>query len=77
MVDDPKDFNGTSAKGNKYSFAVREMQIFTGNKSVVCKHQLEIGHPFPEVRAGQVRTFKIKNVRMNGTVPNFELDATE
>jgi len=70
----PKEFKGTSKGGNPYAFAVREMQIFTGNKSVVCKDQRDLGGVFPEIRVGQVIEFKLKSVRMNGTQPNFELD---
>lgn len=70
--------SGISGKGNKYAFVSREIQIFTGNKAVVCKHQMDLDpqNPakFPEVFPGQVATFKIKSVRMNGTDPVFELD---
>ena len=77
VVDEPKEFKGKSAKGNDYAFAVQELQIFTGNKAVGCKFQCNIGDKFPDVLPGTVRTFKIKGVRLNGTVPSFELDATE
>jgi len=72
--EDPKEFKGTSAKGNSYGFQVREMQIFTGNKAVVCKDQRDIGKDFPPIRVGSVIEYKLKAVRMNGTVPSFELD---
>lgn len=73
VVDKPVERSGVSGKGNKYAFVSREIQIFTGNKAVLCKHQGEIGTVFPDVLPGQVRTFKIAAVRMNGTVPVFEL----
>ena len=80
VVDDPKEIRGTSGKGNSYAFAVREMQIFTGNKAVLCKHQLDIPKEgqaqFPNVSVGSVQTFRIKNFRMNGTVPVLELDTS-
>lgn len=74
VVENSVERSGVSGKGNKYAFVSREMQIFTGNKSVLCKHQGDPGTIFPEVRAGEVRTFKILSVRMNGTSPVFELD---
>ncbi len=70
----PREFKGTSGKGNPYSFSVRELQIFTGNKVTICKHQMDIGSKFPDVVVGSVMTFKVKSVRMNGTVPVFELE---
>lgn len=73
-VDAVKEFKGVTGKGNAYAFLVREMQIFTGNKSVACKDQRDPDKSFPEIRVGTVVEFRIKSVRMNGTVPSFELD---
>ncbi len=73
VVDEAIERSGVSGKGNKYAFASREMQIFTGNKTVICKQQGELGTKFPDVRPAEVRTFKIISVRMNGTTPVFEL----
>ena len=74
MVDPPKEFKGTSKGGNPYAFAVREIQIFTGNKTVTCKDQRDVGGSFPLIAVGSKATFKVKGIRMNGTVPIFELD---
>lgn len=70
----PKDFKGTSKGGNAYAFSVREIQIWTGNKSVTCKDQRDLGGSFPLIKIGEKASFKVKGVRMNGTVPIFELD---
>lgn len=73
-VEEPKEFKGTSKTGKPYSFAVRELQIWTGNKAVGCKDQRDVGQEFPPVSVGVKATFKIKSVRMNGTMPVFEID---
>ncbi len=73
-VEAVKEVKGVSKGGNNYAFLTREMQIFTGNKAVACKDQRDLDKSFPEIRVGTIVEYKIKSVRMNGTVPNFELD---
>jgi hypothetical protein len=69
VADDVKEFSGTSKGGKPYSFAVREIQMFTGRNTVLCKFQQDTGTAFPAISIGQTRTFKVEGFRMNGNVP--------
>jgi hypothetical protein len=74
-ADEAKVFEGTSKGGRPYKFAMREIQVWTGNKAVVCKFQKDTMAEIPGVVVGIKSSFKVLGVRMNGNEAQFTVDA--
>lgn len=70
----PREFKGTSKGGNAYAFATRDIQIWTGTKAAVCTDRRDSLDDFPSLPIGERASFRILGVRMNGSVPVFEID---
>lgn len=72
-ADEAKVFEGTSKGGRPYKFANREIQVWTGNKAVVCKFRSDSIAELPGVVIGIPASFRVVSGRMVGNEMQFEI----
>jgi len=73
--DEPVEFSGTSKSGKPYSFCQQRMQLWTGNKAIVCSRRKDKLADFGPLPIGALVEFKVTNARVHDGQTSFDVEA--